>query len=176
MCSYTVASGDSDTDGIEVKAAKLAGTIKNASDVDATLTYTPLTAQSSHKVDGVAPTVSTVAVTSAAGSDDTYATGDTIEVTVTFGEAIVVTGTPQLTIKVGTADKTATCARKGPTGADATKLACTYTVASGDADSDGISIEADKLSLPMGASITDAADNDATRTHRRDWPRRPATR
>ena len=48
-----------------------------------------------------APTVSTVAVTSDPGTDETYALGDTIEVGLTFSEAVTVTGTPYLLIDVG---------------------------------------------------------------------------
>ena len=46
-------------------------------------------------------TVSTVAVTSNPGTDDTYALGDTIEVALTFSEAVTVTGAPYLLIDVG---------------------------------------------------------------------------
>ncbi len=45
-----------------------------------------------------APTVTSVAVTSDAGDDDTYAFGETLQVTVTFSEAVSVTGTPELGI------------------------------------------------------------------------------
>ena len=93
---------------------------------------------------------------------------DTIEVTVTFDEAIVVTGTPELRIRVGSgsgSEKTATCARKGSTGDDAKKLVCSYTVASGDEDTDGVSVEANKLSLPSSATIKDSSNNDAALTH-----------
>ena len=45
-----------------------------------------------------APTVSAVAVSSDAGADTTYALGETIRVTLTFSEAVVVTGTPKLKI------------------------------------------------------------------------------
>ena len=103
-----------------------------------------------------------LAITSSSG---TYTTDDVLEVTVTFDKAIVVTGTPKLTVKVGTADKTATCARKGSTGEDAKKLVCSYTIADGDEDTDGVSVEANKLTLPSGASIKDASDVAATLTH-----------
>ena len=66
---------------------------------------------------------------------------------------------------MGDADRTATCARKGSTGEDAKKLVCSYTIADGDADVDGVSVEANKLSLPSGASIKDASDVAATLTH-----------
>ena len=62
---------------------------------------------SHHKVDGVGPTVSSVAITSDAGDDDTYGVGDAIQVTVTFSKSVTVTAgdsatsTPQLELDVG---------------------------------------------------------------------------
>ena len=162
--SYTVASGDADSDGIAVGANKLtlnSGTIKDAASNDATLTHTALAAQSSHKVDGVKPTVSgTPSVTSSSGTDNTYAIGDTISVKVTFSENVTVTGTPQLEIAVGSNNRQANYA----SGTGSTELTFSYTVASGDADSDGIAVGANKLTLNSG-TIKDAASNDATLTH-----------
>ncbi len=57
--------------------------------------------------DTTGPTVQTVRITSNAGSDQTYAAGETIEVTVTFDETVVVTGTPRLTLNVGGRSRTA---------------------------------------------------------------------
>ena len=113
------------------------------------------------------PTVSTVAVTSTvpSGQGGYYKAGDDIAVTVTFNEGIVVTGSPALEITVGSAAKSASCARQGGTGDAAKKLVCTYRVTSGDADTNGISVGANKLTLPSGATIKDSSTNDATRTH-----------
>ena len=50
------------------------------------------------------PTVSTVTITSSPGSDNTYATGDTITVSVTFSEAVTVDttgGTPRVRLDIG---------------------------------------------------------------------------
>ena len=47
------------------------------------------------------PAVDIVTVTSDPGTDDTYALGDTIEVGLTFDEAVTVTGDPYLLIDVG---------------------------------------------------------------------------
>ena len=50
-----------------------------------------------------APTISTVAITSSPGSDNTYATGDTITVSVTFSEAVIVDttgGTPYVRLSI----------------------------------------------------------------------------
>lgn len=163
--SYTVAEGDTDSDGISIGLSKLSlngGTIKDAADNDAILGHPALAAQSNHKVAGsdtTAPTVSSLAVTSDAGEDDTYDTGDVIEVTVTFSESVVVTGAPQMEIDVGGTAKTATYS-----SASGAAVTFSYTVAEGDIDSDGIAIGANKLSL-NGGTIKDAADNAATLTH-----------
>ena len=111
-------------------------------------------------VDSTAPTVSTVAVTSDAGSDDTYGTGEAIEVTVTFSEAVTVTGSPQLAVKVGAGERQAAYASGSGTAA----LVFSYTVAAGDADTDGIEVEQNKLAL-NGGTIKDTAGNAAVLTH-----------
>ena len=163
--SYTVAEGDTDSDGISIGLSKLSlngGTIKDAADNDAILGHPILATQSNHKVAGsdtTAPTVSSLAITSDAGEDDTYDTGDVIEVTVTFSESVVVTGAPQLGIDIGGSAKTA--AYSSASGAAVT---FSYTVAEGDTASDGIAIGANKLSL-NGGTIKDAADNDAILGH-----------
>ena len=60
-----------------------------------------------------APTVSTVAVTSDPGTDDTYALGDTIEVGLTFDEAVTVIGDPYLLIDVGGTNRQTGLQRRG---------------------------------------------------------------
>ena len=89
----------------------------------------------------------------------------------TFDENVTVTGTPQLTLKIGTADKTADYTT---TGSTTTKLVFEYTVASGDTDTDGISIEANKLANNGSSTIKDLAGKrcDAD-THRTRGASRP---
>ena len=160
---YTVASGDTDTDGISIAANQLSlngGTIKDTPGNAATLTHAAVATQASHKVDGVIPTVSTLAITSSAGDDNTYKAGDKIQVTVTFSENMAVTGTPQLTLTIGDADRTADY----ESGTGGTELVFAYTVASGDTDTDGISVAANQLSL-NGGTITDSVGNAVTATH-----------
>ena len=115
-------------------------------------------------VDTTGPAVSAIAVTSSppATQGGYYKAGDKIAVTVTFNEAIVVTGSPRLKIKVGTAEKNATCAAHS---SENTKLVCSYTVASGDEDTDGIAVERNKLSRPGSATIKDSSNNNATLTY-----------
>ena len=58
LFSYTVAEGDSDTDGVAIVANKLTlngGSIKDAANNDATLSHSAMAAQATHKVDGVKP-------------------------------------------------------------------------------------------------------------------------
>ncbi len=168
--SYTVALDESDTDGIAISADKLTlngGTIKDAADNDATLTHGALPADSGHKVDGsdtVAPTISSIAVTSDPGDDDTYATGDTIQITVTFSEDVTVTGEPQLEPEFadpGSSNQQASYSSSNSGGA---RVVFEYTVAVGDSASDGLAIAANQLTL-NGGSIQDASGNDAVLTH-----------
>ena len=116
-----------------------------------------LEASAVFSVDTQAPVVSTVAITSIPGPDATYTPGEVIEATVTFSETVVVTGTPQLTLNVGGGDRTANY----QSGVDAALL-FSYTVVEGDTD--GVSIEADSLSL-NGGTIRDGADNAAVLDH-----------
>ena len=109
--------------------------------------------------DTTSPTVSRVAITSNSGTDRTYAAGDEIQVTVTFSETVEVTGTPQLTLKVGGQDRTANY-QSGTGGA----LVFAYEVAEGDEDTDGVSIEAGRIDR-NGGTIKDEADNNAVRVH-----------
>ena len=113
--------------------------------------------------DTTPPTISTLAISSSppSGQNGHYRIGDAIAVTATFSEALVLTGTPTLKIKVGAVEKSADCALKGSTGDDAKKLVCSYTVAEGDADTDGVAVEAGKLA----GTIKDGADNAATLTY-----------
>ena len=88
---YTVLEGDLDSDGVAVGANAVSlngGTIQDAAGNDAVLTHGAVAANSNFIVDAVLPTVSSIAITSDPGEDDTYGTGDKIEVTVTFSENV----------------------------------------------------------------------------------------
>ena len=126
------------------------------------------------QVDTTNPTVSSLAVTSDPDDDDeahfhsnysslydqgVYGIGDEIQITVTFDESVVVTGSPQLELDVGGTSKTA-----GYDSASGGEVLFSYTVAQGDSDDDGISISANKLTL-NGGSIKDSADNPANLAH-----------
>ena len=101
-----------------------------------------------------APTVSTIAVTSDPGTDDTYALGDTIEVGLTFSEAVTVTGAPYLLIDVGGTKRRVDY----NSGTGTTQLLFRYIVLSGDDDDDGIAVVENSLTLNGGTIVaTDAA-------------------
>ena len=100
----------------------------------------------------VTPAVSSVALTSSPGSDNTYAIGDVIQATVTFSAAVDITGSPRLELDFDGTPKSATCA----TGTNTTTMVCSYTVAVGDlaptgTTGHGIAIGANKLT---GGTIT----------------------
>ena len=98
-----------------------------------------------------------------AGTDGAYAIGDAVTATVTFNEAVTVTGTPQLKIDVAGSEKTLSYASGSGTAA---LVFSGYTVAANDVDADGISVEANKLTLNSGTIKASAdAKPDAVLTH-----------
>ena len=80
------------------------------------------------------------------GDDNAYAIDDVIEATVTFTSAVDITGTPQLTLLFGTAEKTANCAAATNTMA----MVCSYTVVEDDTASAGVGIKGNTLALNGG--------------------------
>ena len=110
-------------------------------------------------VDG--PAVSSVALTSAPGSDNTYAIGDAVAATVTFDAAVDITGTPQLELDFDGTAKAAGCT----TATNTTTMACSYTVLVGDSAPNGVAIAANKLTggtIYATGSTTVSADLDHT--------------
>ena len=91
---------------------------------------------------------------------ESYRIGDLIEVEITFSEAVNVTGTPQLGLRVGRVTRVAGYSE----GAGTPVLTFSYTVAGGDEDSDGLSVKTDSLWLNNG-TIEDSSDNHAALTH-----------
>ena len=149
---YEVAPTDTDTDGISIGGSALglnSGTIESGAGTAAVLALgtNAITDDGNHMVDGSQgpPGVTGVALNSPAVGD-TYELGETIEVTVTFNKAVDVGGTPQLALGIGAATRQAEYA----SGTGTTSLVFRYTVASGDADNDGLSIAANALGLNSG--------------------------
>ena len=100
--------------------------------------------------DDVVPSVSSITMTSNpidyGNTQNTYSGGEPIRATVTFIEAVDITGSPRLTMRIGSTDKHASCAAATST----TTMVCTYTVIQGDRDTDGLSINANSISLNGG--------------------------
>jgi hypothetical protein len=83
--TYTVVSGDTDTDGLVINSDSLSlnsGTIRDTAANNATLTHSAVATQSAHKVDGVVPTVTITR----AGSGS-LKSGQTDTITFTLSEA-----------------------------------------------------------------------------------------
>ena len=94
-----------------------------------------------------APMVTDVDVTSSPASGDTYGTGERIQFTVTFDQAVTVTGTPEFEFCLGSS-ATVSCTVGSPppalrsaallSGSGTTMLVFSYTVLVGDVDDNGI--------------------------------------
>ncbi len=175
--SYVVQEGNLDSDGpaISTDSVELnGGFIRDAAGNDAVLTHSAVTSGTDFIVDAVAPTVSSIAITSDPGDDDTYGTGDKIEVTVTFSENMslpktiscssdVVHCKAELELNIGGTASTADYQSH-----DSAEVVYAYTVQAGDNDDNGIAIGANRLT---GQRIMDAAGkngegiNDADLSH-----------
>lgn len=118
-----------------------------------TITTIPINPAST---DTTAPTVTGISSSTAAGS---YNAGDAISIQVAFDEAVIVTGTPQLTVETGGTDRVVNYA----SGSGTNTLTFTYTVQAGDTSADLDYTGTGSLAL-NGGTIQDAAGNNATLT------------
>jgi hypothetical protein len=111
--------------------------------------------------DATVPTVSGVAITSAAGIQNNILNiGDVVSVTVTMSEATTVTGTPTVGLNIGGTTVQASYV----SGSGTTALVFKYTILAGLSDANGISVDLNSLAL-AGGTLKDAAGNNATLTH-----------
>ena len=172
--AHTVVEPNESTQGIAVLADTLAlngGTIRSTAGTDADLAHGGLGHDPAHKVDwrrapapAPAPAVIGVAVVSDAGSDATYALGETVRVRVTFDEAVAVTGAPRLSIDMDPAHwGTKQAAWEGGSGTDSLTFA--YTVAEPNESTQGIAVLADTLALNGGTIRSAATGADAGLSH-----------
>ena len=152
---YTVQEGDRDEDGIGIPANAL--TLDGATitgpggTADADLTHAAVAAEDGHKVDGSRvspPAVKSISLVSSPARDDTYELGETLRVLVQFDREVTATGRVQVALTIGEETPLATSYGWGSTPF----LYFDYIVQAGDKDEDGISIEANSLSLE-GATI-----------------------
>lgn len=109
--------------------------------------------------------ISSIALSSDAGSDGTYATGDAITVLVTFEEAVTVNtsnGTPYIPLTIGVTARNADYASIDSTNR---MLTFSYVVVAADSDQDGVSIVANGLVLGGGAIKVLGTDSNAVLGH-----------
>ena len=164
--AYTVKKVDSDEDGVSIEHQRLqlgGGSVVDADGNAARLRHPALADQAGHKVN-VSPLPPTVtegpAITSSPAEGDSYGEGEAVEVSVTFSEAVAVTGEPWVVLTVGDRSRLARYA-----GGDGTAtLTFAYTVKKVDSDEDGVSIEHQRLQLG-GGSVVDADGNAARLRH-----------
>ena len=115
----------------------------------------------SFSVDTTAPTVSSISISSAINTQSGILNaGDSVTVTSTMSEPTTVSGTPQISLQIGSTTVQADYA----SGSGSTDLLFVYVIQAGQTDPDGISIDADSLTFNNG-SLTDTAGNNATLTH-----------
>lgn len=155
---YTVRAGDVDANGVSVAGALDAngGRILDAAGNDAALTLNGLGSTSGVLVDAIVPTVT--GLTSVA-PNGTYAGGDTIDIRVTFSEAVALTGTPRLQLETGATDRFA----EYVSGSGTAEIVFRYVVQPGDTTADLDAVGSAALDL-NGGRIQDVSGNDAART------------
>ena len=168
--AYTIQSGDYDADGptAAANAAQLGtGWVRDRAGNPAVLTHAALTANSLFKVDAILPYVTGIEITSSPACSNGYTTGETIEITVTFNETVTVPqigrsdipGNPKPKIELDIGGQ-ARIANFHST--NASSVLFTYTLTTGDEDSDGVSISANKLTQNGGAIIDQARNTPLT--------------
>ena len=180
--THKVVEPNLSTDGIAVLENTLelnGGRIRTAGGGgDAALAHDGLAHDTDHQVDwrvasdtqggvgssgGPAASVTGVSVVSDPGADDIYGLDDTIRVRATFSEAVEVTGTPRLKIKMdpGYGEKWAAYADGGGTSS----LAFTYKVVEPNLSTAGIAVLENTLELNGGTIRTAGGGADAALAH-----------
>ena len=154
--AYTVLPEDADSDGVFIAANALAensapemsirgpGTIVETGGNRANARFDSISRQAGpeHKVDGSrVATIAGVAITSQPLIGDTYSFAQPIEITVTFSEAMEVTGALQVALQLGADTKIASYVR----GSGTDRLVFAYAVLSTDLNADGVSVGANTL-------------------------------
>ena len=170
---YTVQAGDEDRDGVSVPANALSlgtgMTLKDQYGQDVVSTH-GARGFPDHLVNSAPPPrgITGIDVVSPVPDAGFYATGDTIELHVTFSGAVTAAGnapgTPPdvaLKLRVGNAERSA----EYLLGSGTNRLRFLYTVQAGDEDRDGVSVPANGLSLGTGMTLKGPYGQDADLTH-----------
>ncbi len=165
---YTVLPGDTDIDGVSIAlgvpehAFGGSGTITaRGTDVEAMPYYVGTGPLADQRIDTTVPSITSVGIQSRPRDGTAYRAGEVIEVAVTFSEAVRIDGAPQVELDVGGEARQASLASSQ---ASSETVVFRYTVAPGDADSDGIGIGANSLRL-NGGGFHDSAGNAAGLSH-----------
>ncbi|MCI3920920.1 S-layer homology domain-containing protein [Paenibacillus sp. TRM 82003] len=148
---YTVQPGEVDTNGIEVRGLILNdGSARDGGGNPLSLDLGEAGDFPQIIVDGAQPYVLSATVPDAG----TYKIGQALDFTVSFNEAVTVTGIPQLGIAIGPVAENASYV----SGNGSATLAFRYIVKASDLDGDGIAVNGLTLN---GGTIKDAAGNNA---------------
>lgn len=163
---HYVQASDRDDDGISIPANAVRlnrGSIRDSAGNDADLTHEAVPDDLEFKVNGgldVVPTIARVFPGNTPRQDETFGRGEYFSVGVQFSEPVHVTGSPQLSVQVGTTTRQAEFHRRWRDSI----LYFEYVVQPSDVDADGYSVPADALAL-NGGSIRDADGNDVELAH-----------
>ena len=179
--SYTVQAGDFDSDGVSIPEHYIFYNNTSGNVVpyvpdpipyygdsdDAVPGYPELGVQSGHKVDG-RPRIDHVEIVSSPASDNTYRTGESIDVDITFDQPVdVVDENIAASLWFGETNGGEGSVRRSAyyqdgSGTDTLRFA--YQVQPGDYDSNGLHVGA-KTSTGFGAGRIKAAGTDADAVH-----------
>ena len=110
------------------------------------------------------PTVTGVEVTSDPGSDDTYELGDTIQISLTFSEAVDVIGSPQLKIDMDPADW-GTKVVPYQSGSGTKTLTFAHVVVEPNYSTQGIAVLENTLELNSGTIMSTSSETAAALAH-----------
>lgn len=152
--TYVVGTSHSDNDGVTVNSLidLSGGNIQSSFGVDSSLDI-PSVDSSALLVDGISPTI--VSVTPPPNGNFTSSTTTDLDFTVVYDDTVIILGTPQLDLMVGSNTRNATYV----SGSGTTSLLFRYTVVAADMDMDGITLSS-SIDLNSG-TIKDNNGNDA---------------
>ena len=174
--TYTVQSGDTDTDGINMITNAISlngGTIRlKGTTTNANLANQAKNPAPNRKVDGsrfAAPRIDSISFfKNGPAFGDTYGKGETIEAVVYFDHPLTVTGTPKLTLAIGSNNRDALYPSASPRAHHQTlhrRMRFRYTVQATDRDTNGLSIAANALALNGGTIRAQGTTTNAVITH-----------
>ncbi len=154
---HTAQAGDFDNDGIALNGTLQTngGTIRDTVGNDAATSLGAIGSLAGVLVDADVPAVVSVVLP----ANGTYITGEDLEFTVNYDEAVTVItglGTPRLALTIGSSPRFASYI----SGSGSMALLFRHTVQAGDSDSDGIALSSTLQS--NGGALRDASNNDAS--------------